>query len=375
MKKESRIIIKDPLYKQIFVEERHKKFMDSPEFQRLRYIKQTSFVDFVYPSANHTRFSHSLGAYHLMKKVLNNGLMNIDEKTKENLCLAAMLHDIGHGPFSHFWEKVFPHFDHEEAALEILKKWGLQEVCDILNKKSPYSYIISSTIDVDKLDYMARDSYFAGVSYGVAEVDFIIEHMYIEDGKLIIKPSALSSVEDLITQRVNLFKTVYFHKFAIEYDFLLAKIFQRVREILKENKEIYINKHLKTFFDKTNTIDNLLALNDSIILNHIVEWSEHEDKVLSNLASMFVTRGKFNVKNLSFTPVDILKLREKTAKEYDLNYYFGEMCIPLKIIQTQIYVNFNGNLRPIEEVSELIKFYKTQNWNIQLVIYPKGIGD
>ena len=99
-----RVIIKDPLYKQIFVESNHKKYLDSIEFQRLRHIKQTAFTNFIYPSATHSRFTHSLGVYHLMKKVLSNKLMKIDKKTKENLFLAALLHDIGHGPFSHLWE-------------------------------------------------------------------------------------------------------------------------------------------------------------------------------------------------------------------------------------------------------------------------------
>ena len=195
-----KIIIKDPLYKHIYIDKKHKKFLDSKEFQRLRNIKQVSFVDYVYPSANHTRFSHSLGAYHLMNRVVNNGLMKLDEKTKDNLIVSAMLHDIGHGPFSHIWERVFPHFDHEKTTQKILRNNGLDKVADILLKKSPYSQLITSTIDVDKLDYMARDSYFSGVSYGVAEIGFIIQHMYVSGEKLTIMPSALSSVEDLITQ-------------------------------------------------------------------------------------------------------------------------------------------------------------------------------
>lgn len=373
MAKEQRVIIKDPLYKQIFVETEHKKFMDSKEFQRLRHIKQTSFVDFVYPNANHTRFSHSLGAYHLMKKVLNNGLVEAEKKEKNNMILAAMLHDIGHGPFSHFWEKLFPHFDHEEVAQKILRKWKLDDVADILIKKNPLSNIISSSIDVDKLDYMARDSYFAGVSYGVAEVDFIIQHMYVKDNKLIIKPSALSSVEDLITQRVNLFKTVYFHKFAIEYDFLLSNIFKRARDIMRNKKEIFVDKNLKAFFDKKDTIDNLLALNDSIIIYHVYRWAEHKDEILSHLSNMFIERKKFKVINKEHKKVDAQKIRKKVSEKYDPKYYFGHICLPIKIIQTPIYVEIENKLKKIEEISELIKFYKKQKWYVEYIIYPSDI--
>ncbi len=368
-----RIIIKDPLYKQIFVEPQHKKFLDSKEFQRLRHIKQTTFVDFVYPSANHTRFSHSLGVYHLMKKVLDNQLMKISSKDKENLMLAALLHDVGHGPFSHFWERVFPHYDHEKVTQEILKKNGLKHVAKILDGTHPLYYLISSCIDVDKLDYMARDSYFAGVSYGVAEVDFIIDHMYIKDKKLVIKPSALSSVEDLITQRVNLFKTVYFHKFAVEYDFLFLKIFERVRDILREGIDININKHLRAFFEKKDTLEDLQALNDIIVIAQVFEWASCGDKILSDLCSMYVNRKKFNVVNLHYKTVDTEKLKKKVAKKYDLKYYYGEFCCPIKIIQTDIYVEFDGKLKRLEDVSDLIAFYKKQKWNVEFLIYPRDI--
>jgi HD superfamily phosphohydrolase len=370
----SRIIIKDPLYKQIFVEPQHKKFLDSKEFQRLRHIKQTTFVDFVYPSANHTRFSHSLGVYHLMKKLFNNNLMKISSKDKENLMLAALLHDVGHGPFSHFWERVFPHYDHETVTREILIKNGLKDVAKILDGSHPLYYFISSSIDVDKLDYMARDSYFAGVSYGVAEVDFIIDHMFIKDKKLVIKPSALSSVEDLITQRVNLFKTVYFHKFAIEMDFLFLKIFERVKDILKEGKEIEINSHLKAFFDKKDTLEDLQALNDIVVIAEVFKWAQNGDKILSDLCSMYVNRKKFNVINLHYKKVDSEKLKKKIkAKGYDLKYYYGEFCCPIKIIQTDIYVDFDGKLKKLEDVSDLVAFYKKQKWNVEFLIYPRDI--
>lgn len=369
----SKVIIKDPLYKQILLSAKHKKVIDWKEFQRLRYIKQTSFSDFVYPSANHSRFSHSLGAYHLMKKVLSNGLTKIDSKQKENLLLAALLHDIGHGPFSHIWEFVFPHFDHEKATLQILEKKGLTDVAKIVSKNAPFYQFLSSTIDIDKLDYMARDSYFAGVSYGVAEVDFIIQHMFIDDNKLVIKPSALSSVEDLITQRVNLFKTVYFHKMAVEYDFIMSKIFKRVFELLKRGEEIYINKHLRKFFEKSDSLDDLLALNDIIIINHIYEWSEYDDKILSDLCKMFTDRKKFKVVNLNHNKVNVDKLRKKVSEKYDINYYFGCVCLPIKIIQTQIYVEMNNKYIEIENVSDLLAFYKKQKWKVEYVIFPRDI--
>lgn len=377
--KEQRIIIKDPLYKVIFINPKHKKFIDSKEFQRLRYIKQVTFVDFVYPNANHTRFSHSLGTYHLMGKVINNGLMNISKTDKELLLQAALMHDLGHGPYSHLWERIFPQYDHEKTTQDILRKKGLNKVADLLAGKHELYPLISSTIDVDKLDYMARDSHFTGVSYGVTETDFIIDHIYIKDKKIIIKKSAISSVEDLITQRVNLFKTVYLHKFAAEYDFLFTKIFQRVRELLKlksEKCELNINKHLLAFFNKTNTLEDLQALNDYNLTSQIFEWAEHSDKLLSKLCSMFMNREKFKVINLHYNKLSekqIEKLKKKVSEKYDLKYFWGEFCFPIKIIQTPIYVELQGKLKKLSEVSELIKFYETQKWNVQFLIIPRNV--
>ncbi len=373
MEKNSRLIIKDPIYKNIIILDSDKKYIETFEFQRLRNIKQLSFVDFVFPSANHTRFSHSLGAYELMRKVLRNGLIKTDIKTKKNLRLAALMHDIGHGPFSHLWEKVFPHFDHEKSTQKLLKKLNLNEVAKILDKKNEFYPLITSTIDVDKLDYMARDSYFSGVSYGFSEVEYILENIYIKNKKTIIKAKAIQSVEDLITQRVNLFKTVYYHKFAKMYDFIFEKIFQRVQELINNKKEIEINKHLKTFFNKTNKIENLLALNDSIIIAQIHSWSEHEDKILNEFCNIFIKREKFNIINLSHKKVNIEKIKNKVNKKYNSKYYFKHIKIPINIIQTQIFVEYENKLKKLSEVSELIKFYETQEWFVEYIIFPKGI--
>jgi HD superfamily phosphohydrolase len=368
------IIIKDPLYKQILVKYKHKSILDSKEFQRLRYIKQTSFSDSVYPSASHSRFTHSIGVYHLMRKVLSNKLNIVTSEEKENLMLAGLLHDLGHGPFSHIWEHVFPDFDHEEMTHKILLKKGYKDVVDILQKKTPFWQLITSTIDMDKLDYMARDSHFSGVSYGVAEVDFIIQHMYVKDNKLVIKPSAISSVEDLITQRVNLFKTVYLHKTPVERDFILENIFKRVRELIRTNIDVPMNKHLKTFFLNTNTMDNFLAINDIVVTANIFEWCDHKDKLLSKFCNMFTSRKKFNVKNLTHHKVSKTKIKQAIKKlGLELEYHYKEVSIPIEIIQTPIHVEIEGKLVNIEKLSELIKFYKTQTWSVDFVIYPKEV--
>jgi hypothetical protein len=378
MSKKSKLIIKDPLYKVVFIEPNHINIIDSEYFQRLRHVKQTTFVDLVYPSANHTRFSHSIGVYNLMKKVLNNSLNEVSKKDKEHLLKAALLHDIGHGPFSHFWETIFPHFNHETATREILKKYGFKEEIKILEGNHPLYYLISSSIDVDKLDYMARDSYFAGVSYGLNEVDFIIEHMYVKNNKLLIKPSSLSSVEDLITQRVNLFKTVYFHKFSLYYEYLAKMMFKRVKYLFENNllekTNTYVDKNILSFYEKNNTIDNLLKLNDFVVMNNIYMWINSSDKILSNFAYNFIYRKKeFKIINLDFEKININNIKKLIKEKYKDNweYYFYEIENKIKIVQTDIYVDFGQKIEKIEKVSKLINFYKKLNWKVKFVIFPK----
>ncbi len=367
-----KLIIKDPLYKQIFVKKEHKKYLDSPEFQRLRSIKQLAFVDYVYPSANHTRFSHSLGAYHLMKKLVSNNLMFIDSDTKNDLMLSALFHDVGHGPFSHSWEKVFTHFDHEKATEEILKKFKLDKVAKIIDKKHKYSALITSALDVDKMDYLSRDGYFAGAFSGV-EVEFILHRMFVKNGKMCIKRSALPSVEDLLLRRVHMGESVYFHKTSVQCDFLFEQIFRRVREIIKEDKiYIHINKHIRAFFEKKNTIDDLLALNDTIILSHIHEWTESSDKLLSDLCQKLLNRNSLKTIRL-VKGVNINKIKKAVSKKYDLNYYFAEKKLSINPVQTQLYVEANEKLVEIEKVSDIFKHYKNKKIDFEYVIFPRDV--
>ena len=373
---EEQIIIKDPLYKQVLIPQKYKYILDSKEFQRLRYIRQTSFTYLVYPNANHTRFSHSLGAFHLMSKSVENGLMNIDDEHKEELKLAALLHDIGHGPFSHMWEKIFDSFDHEEATQEILKEMGLDNVAKVLRKESPYSALISSSLDVDKMDYMARDSYFCGVSYGLLEGDFILQHLYVKDNKLCVKPSALSSIEDLITQRVNLFKTVYLHKVSLEYDHIFVQIFKRAKEMYSEEKLSISNPHLRAFFNGTNGVEDLLNLTDDVILSQIREWSLQEDVILKDFCEMFLYRKKLKAINLAHQNIDPQKVFEIVKESsFDERYYFGEISLPITLIQTEFHVDFGDSIVPATQVSELLAFYKDKKSYVNCIFFPRELEE
>ncbi|MFW5704529.1 MAG: HD domain-containing protein [Nanoarchaeota archaeon] len=365
------VIITDPLYKQILIPKEFEKFLDLPEMQRLKHIKQTSFVDQLYPNATHTRFSHSIGVYYLMSKILQR--IKTTEKDKKNLLIAALLHDIGHGPFSHMWEKVFPHFNHEDATREILEKLKLPEVQKILDKEHKFSPLISSMIDVDKLDYMARDSYFCGVSYGLTEVDYIMQSFNVKDKKIVINKKSIPSIENLINQRITLYKNVYYHKFSKGYEFLFEKIFERAKDMFKEGKEFYLEENMKSFFEKTNTLKNLIAVDDVAVLYHIRKWAENEDKNLSDLAKRFLERKSFKILNLNYQKVNIDRIRKKVEEKYDSKYYFGHVKSKIKVIENDIVVDFHGKEKKIENLSDTFKFFKQQNHEIEYLIFPKDV--
>jgi HD superfamily phosphohydrolase len=137
--------------------------------------------------------------------------------------------------------------------------------------------------------------------------------------------------------------------------------------------DVYINKNLLAFFEKRNTFENHQALNDAIIISHITEWVDSKDKVLSDLCNRFMSRTKFKVLDLNFKKVSISKIKKEVSKKYDINYYFEHVKIPITIIQTPIYVEIDGKLKKLEEVSELIKFYNKQNWDVEFVIYPRDV--
>ncbi len=373
-KKHETVIIKDPLYKIIDIDEKHLKFVDSYAFQRLRHIRQNNFVDLVYPGARHTRFAHSLGVYHLMGKIVNNGLMKISKKEKDDLVIAALFHDIGHGPFSHLWETLFPKYKHEQISIKLLEKFKLDGAIKILKGESKYSALLNSTIDVDKLDYMLRDSYYAAVTYGNIDTSLILKNMYIgDDGKMYVNKRIISSIEDLISQRINLFKCLYMHKISLEFEMIFQNIFRRLRELYEKDgaKNIEIIRLLKDYMDNPDDINNLLNLTDDIVITQLRLFQKCDDEILRLFSNMYFRREKFNVINLKIKNVNVEKIKKEVSKKYDLTYFFKEIKYKIKIFENDIYVDEDG--KKIEEYSDLLNFYRNNSFEVHYVIIPKDI--
>jgi len=368
------VVIKDPIYKLIEIEEEFLAIIDNPYFQRLRNIKQNALLFYVYPSAKHDRFTHSIGTYHLMKQVVNNGLMNLSEKDKFNLKAAALLHDIGHGPYSHLWEQMIPNFDHEEMSAVIIREiFQLPEVAQIIEKDHPYYKLLSSVIDVDKLDYMARDSYFCGVGYGHTDVERIVRSLSVEDNKLIISPKIVSSVEHVITGRISLYKSTYFHPACRSKDALMKSMFKCVSDLYFSGEDVFVDELLSRFLDQTFNIEDFLLIDDSIIEYHVHIWRKSKNPILFDLANRFFNRKSFVAKNIKIEGNKFLEeVKERIKKKYLLSLYYIEDKIIKGVYENEVYVKKpNEELIALSKFSEHIAGIIRTPIKIDLVIVPR----
>lgn len=209
--------IRDSLHGNLKVDEFEVRLIDTPQIQRLRRIKQLGFTYLVYPGANHTRFEHSIGTMHIASKLANH--LGLDEHEKSMVRIGAVLHDAGHGPFSHVSERVIPN-SHEEQTIRLIKEselgdilqesFNLKEITDIIGGKSSLGQIVSGELDVDRMDYLLRDSYYTGVAYGVIDVERLIYNMVLDD-HLMLKRKGVQAAESMLLARYFMYPSVYQH--------------------------------------------------------------------------------------------------------------------------------------------------------------------
>ena len=292
--------------------------VDHPYFQRLGRIKQLGLTYLVYPGAHHTRFHHAIGAAHLMEQAVktlkDNGiLISNDEKTA--VILAILLHDIGHGPFSHALENSFvTGVTHEEISKFFMNSLNhafggdLALAIEIFGDKYPKRFLhdlVSSQLDMDRLDYLKRDSFFTGVSEGVVSNQRIIKMFSVVNDEIVIKEKGIYSIEKFIVARRLMYWQVYLHKTVLSAEFLLAKILERARELLNNGSNLFNVPTLKYFLTKSITNDNISQveflnnfskIDDYDVLTCIKVWTEDSDKVISKLSEMLVNRNLLKVK-------------------------------------------------------------------------------
>jgi uncharacterized protein len=327
-----RKIINDPVYGFITIDdELIYQIIAHPYYQRLRRINQMAMAYLVYPGAVHTRLHHSLGAYHLMSNALSElKSKGVEITAEENQAakIAILLHDIGHGPFSHALENVLIEGMHHEAiSLLIMKELNeqfndqLQLAIDIFTGIHPKKFLhqlITGQLDVDRMDYLTRDSFFSGVNEGVIGYDRILKMLAVHNGELMVEEKAIYSIEKFLVARRLMYWQVYLHKTVLCAEQMLQQIIKRAKQI-KAVPPMPLNKLINEPESKI-TIAEFCGLDDYDVLAAIKAWSTHEDKVLSTLCKGIINRQLLKVKYYA-EPVDKNLIAEKTT----------EACIKLNI--------------------------------------------
>jgi hypothetical protein len=312
--------------------------MEHPVFQRLRRINQLGLTHLVYPGAIHTRFHHALGALHLMTKALDTleqKGVKITSEEKEATCIAILLHDIGHGPFSHVLENTLvPGVHHETVSLQLMLMLNkafngrLELAIEIFNDAyhKPFLHqLISSQLDMDRLDYLTRDSFYTGVSEGIVGIDRIINMLSVKDNELVVEEKGIYSIEKFIVARRLMYWQVYLHKTTLAADQLLMAIVRRVKQLLVDGFPVKVAGELDYFLRLPNVVmadENLLErfnlLDDSDMLFNIKQWQFSEDLILSKMCKALISRKlpKIIIQNTPFERSQIEAIQLKVADKY-----------------------------------------------------------
>ncbi|RKD23018.1 hypothetical protein BEP19_12370 [Ammoniphilus oxalaticus] len=309
-------VFKDPVHRYVHV--RYKVIWDlinSMEFQRLRRIRQLGTTHYTFHGAEHSRLNHSLGVYEVMRRMVS----KLDLSEEEILlCLcSALLHDIGHGPFSHSFEKVFK-TDHEQwtqrmiegdtEVNEILR--GISDdfpkkVSEVIGKTHPNQMIVSlitSQFDADRMDYLLRDAYYTGVNYGTFDMERILRLLRIVDDQVVIKHSGMHAIEDYLVSRYQMYWQVYFHPVTRSAEVILRKIFQRAKHLYQQQYAFLTDPvpMIPFFEEREVSIDQYLAFDESTLLYYIQQWCQEEDPIFADLCQRFLHRRLF--KYVEFDP-------------------------------------------------------------------------
>jgi uncharacterized protein len=335
-----RKIINDPVYGFITLDDPLiYSIISHPWYQRLRRINQMALSHLVYPGAVHSRLHHSLGAYHLMTQALfelKAKGVEITSAEEQAAKIGILLHDIGHGPFSHALESiVIESLDHEALSLLIMEKLNqesngkLSMAIDIFKGIYPKKFLhqlISGQLDVDRMDYLARDSFFTGVSEGTIGYDRILKMLTVHNGELMVEEKAIYSIEEFLVSRRLMYWQVYLHKTVLSAEMMLVKIFERARWLQQQgNKEVVLDDTLSLFLfnllegSLKNHLNLFCQLDDTDVISAIKTWSLHKDRILSLLCLAVLNRRLFKLK-LQAEPIpDEIYTQKKTEISRQLN--------------------------------------------------------
>lgn len=385
-------IINDPVFGFITIpNEFISQIINHPYLQRLSRIKQLGMASFAYPGAQHTRFHHTLGAMYLMQEVINNlrSKGNDISKDEENGALACiLLHDVGHGPFSHVLEHTIVNgISHEEISLRLMQnlnielKGELNTCIAIFKDEYPKEFLhqlVSGQLDVDRLDYLRRDCFFTGVNEGNIGSERIIQILDVRDNKLVVESKGVYSIENFLLSRRLMYWQVYHHKTAIGAENVLINTLMRAKQIASQNQTLFASPSLNYFLtnniQKTNFTDESLQhfvnLDDSDIWCALKVWTESDDFLLSTLSRAFINRDLFKTEILAepATEEHIRSYINKYVDKWNLSEEEAEYLVSSRTVTTDMYnlkensidiLYKNGEIKNISDASDLL--------NIQLL--------
>lgn len=401
-------ILNDPVYGFISIhDELIFDLIEHPWFQRLRRIKQLGLTHLVYPGALHTRFHHAIGATHLMQQaldVLTSKGLEISRKESLGALTAILLHDMGHGPYSHTLEKaIIEDMHHEELSLifmqHLQKEFGeiLGVAINIYTNNYPKKYLhqlVSSQLDTDRLDFLKRDSFFTGVSEGVINSDRIITMLDVVDDGLVVEAKGIYSVEKFLVARRLMYWQVYLHKTVLSAEQMLLQIIRRAKFLAADGADLFATTPLNYFLrnqvkksdfgDSPKILGLFAQLDDFDIFTAIKEWTNSKDRVLSLLCKSLVNRILFRteIRNQPIPPEEILIRKEMVAKHFSLSldeagyFVFADVAQNSAYNPTHEQINIyfrDGRLQDISEVSDhLTKDVLSKMVKKYFICYPKS---
>lgn len=389
-------VFNDPIYGFISIsDESIFDIIEHRYFQRLRRINQLGLTYLVYPGAIHSRFQHSMGAMHLMKSALSNLVEKGIKITKQEIIAAQqaiLLHDIGHGPFSHTLEfHLLDKTSHEQLGKLFMERMNeemngtLDKAIAIIENTYPKKFLhqlVSSQLDMDRLDYLKRDSYFTGVSEGVIGTSRLIKMLNVVNDHIVVEAKAIYSVEKFLVARRIMYWQVYLHKTVLSAEQQLIEIIKRARTLAKNNIDISPSRKLNIFlsknisfkdFENDNYLDYFSALDDHDIIFAIKYWQDSEDKTLSLLSHHLLNRhlSKVSIQKDPFDKGIIAKLKEKTAKHYQIPLEEAEHFVYTGIASNRAYNQKADKIFIQEKNNELTDIATaSDNFNIQSLSSP-----
>lgn len=400
-------VFKDPVHRYVHVRDQVIwDLIKTREFQRLRRIRQLGTTYLVFHGAEHSRFNHSLGVYEIVRRIIDDvfsGRPEWDNSERLLALCAALLHDLGHGPFSHAFEAVFA-TDHEAYTRAILlgdtevnavlRKVGkdfperVAQVIDNNYTNQQVISLISSQIDADRMDYLQRDAYYTGVSYGHFDMERILRVMRPRKDMVVIKASGMHAVEDYIMSRYQMYLQIYFHPVSRSAEAVLNHILKRAKKLSEESYHFKFEPvHFTPFFNGDVSLEQYLALDENIMMTYFQFWMDEEDLILSDLCRRFINRDLFEhmdlnpeeeperyawlveqVKAIGLDPEYYVKPDSTSDLPYD---FYRPGVLPTK---RPIYLEMpSGEIRELAEQSHIVSAMANNIKTDYKVYYPKEI--